>query len=153
MKSVFIQEPNAKRFWRNCPGWILWGVVGINLVSCATFPFADRFWLGELPVLAIFQFPKLAVAEWIRVHVGIGIIRWFGMTGGSFSLGYIQAGPYALVATYLLGVAVAGGFAFRGIGAGDRPICIGFLVSVLTGALDCICILMFGHGRGVVFYG
>src|SRR6185503_21078749 len=74
----------------------LWVFIGYCGLSCLTLPFIGKFWLGELPVLATLQLPKIAVAGWLRTHVVMEAIQWLGLSKGSFSPDYILARPYAL---------------------------------------------------------
>lgn len=85
-----------------------WSVVGLRwatrylLVSVVSLPFVGEVWLGELPLFAVWQLPKLAVANWLRVDVVMAFIRWAGWSSGSFSPDYILARPYALALLYVI---------------------------------------------------
>lgn len=87
------------------PQWPLRALMGLVLycvVSTATLPFANVLWLGELPVIAVLQLPKLLLAEWLRTDVVMPAIKGLGLSSGAFSPDYTTARPYALVVAYLL---------------------------------------------------
>lgn len=72
------------------------------VASIATLPFLDSLWMGEVPLLALVQLPKVAVADGMRRGVVMPAIRWMGLSSGSFSPDYVRARPYALALAYLL---------------------------------------------------
>lgn len=72
----------------------------------ATLPFVNWLWMGELPVLAVLQLPKLLLAEWLRTDFVMPAIKGLGLSSGAFSPDYTMARPYALVAAYLLPIVV-----------------------------------------------
>lgn len=74
------------------------------IISIATLPFVDALWLGELPVLAVPQLPKLLIAGWFRTGVIMPAISALGLSSGSFSSDYLMARPYALALAYLIPV-------------------------------------------------
>lgn len=81
-------------------GW--WHIVLLKagiaycLLSIITLPWVGSVWLGEIPLLALIQVPKLFVADWFRSDVVMGAIKVFGFSKGSFSPDYIMARPYGL---------------------------------------------------------
>src|SRR5690349_13927469 len=87
---------------------VLWCFVGYCAISCLTLPFISRLWLGELPVLAVIQFPKLAIAGWLRTHVVMEAITFLGFSSGSFSPDYMLARPYALAIVHLIPMVIVG---------------------------------------------
>jgi hypothetical protein len=80
------------------------GFVLCFLVSVVTLPFVDALWLGELPVVAALQVPKVLIAGWIRMGVVMPAIEGLGLSSGSFSPDYSTARPYALALAYLIPV-------------------------------------------------
>ena len=87
--------------------WILMSLKGLVLyfvICMATLPFVDALWLGELPVLAVLQMPKLSTASWLRTGVVMPTIRGLGLSSGSFSPDYVMARPYALALAYIMAV-------------------------------------------------
>ncbi len=73
-----------------------------GVVSALTLPLLDRLWLGEMPLLALIQVPKVEFAQWLCRNVVMTAIQRLGLSRGSFSPDYILARPYALAITYLL---------------------------------------------------
>jgi hypothetical protein len=76
-----------------------------SLLSSLTLPFVDSIWLGKVPLLALIQLPKTSFAQWLITHAAMPIIRWLGLSRGSFSPDHILARPYALAAAYLIPIA------------------------------------------------
>ena len=72
------------------------------LVSIGTIPIAGSIWLGELPLLALIQVPKLAPAIWFRSYVVMPWIVKLGYSAGSFSPDYLMARPYGLLFPYVI---------------------------------------------------
>ena len=71
-------------------------------VSLATLPFMNAVWLGELPLLAVPQVPKVELANWLRSDVLIPAAGQLGLSRGSQSPDWVMTRPYALALTYLL---------------------------------------------------
>jgi hypothetical protein len=128
---------------------LLWLGVGYYLLSLLTIPFVGRVWWGELPVLAVFQFPKLAIAGWLRTHVVMEALPWLGLSRGSFSPDYLLAGPYALAMVYLLPMIVAAAVGFRGVDKRRRLATVAFLIAAVA---DYAFILLFASGRFITIY-
>lgn len=74
--------------------------LGYGVASMVTLPFVNAIWLGELPVLAVIQIPKLLLAGWLRVQLVMPAIKAFGYSKGSFSPDYLMARPYGLGLAY-----------------------------------------------------
>lgn len=127
---------------------MLWVVLGYFLLSAITLPFLDHLWLGELPVLALIQLPKVALANWLRVHVVMEAIRAGGWSAGSFSPDYILARPYALALVYLPPMAAFASVAL-GAGAGFRRLA---LVLIGVAVLDYVLTLWLAGGPGLTIY-
>src|SRR5437763_1011003 len=77
-------------------------MVTYSAVSSLTLPFLDKLWVGDLPVLAVVQLPKMQLTKWLMHDAVIPLIRMLGLSPGSASPEYAMAGPYALVAAYLI---------------------------------------------------
>jgi hypothetical protein len=75
-------------------------------VSIATIPFAGAIWIGELPLLAVIQLPKITVAGWLRQHVVMEAIKSLGFSKGSFSPDYIMARPFGLGLAYSIPIII-----------------------------------------------
>ncbi|MEX0886939.1 MAG: hypothetical protein WD009_10920, partial [Phycisphaeraceae bacterium] len=125
--------------------WLLKGLTLYLGASILTLPFINSLWLGEIPLLALFQVPKLDLAGWFRVDVIMPIIRVLGMSAGSFSPDYIAARPYGLLLAYLLpALAVVG--ALWVCRATARPTRRWLLVLLAVGVLDYCFVMLFAAG-------
>lgn len=133
---------------------VLWFSIGYGALSCLTVPFIRRFWIGEIPTLALIQMPKILVAEWLRTHVVMAAVKWLGFSSGSFSPDYILARPYALALAYLLVMIIIGGigwgFRFHFTDRKQRFVVTIFLA---TAVLDYLLTLIFAKGPGFTIYG
>jgi hypothetical protein len=74
--------------------------IAYSLLSIVTLPLVGSVWLGEIPLLASIQVPKLFVADWFRSDVVMRAIKVLGFSKGSFSPDYIMARPYGLGLAY-----------------------------------------------------
>jgi hypothetical protein len=131
---------------------VLWFFVGCCALSCLTLPFIGRVWLGELPVLAVIQLPKVALAGWLRTHVVMEAITFLGFSRGSFSPDYLLARPYALAMAYLIPMVVIGVISlrcFRFIDERRGFLTVAFLVAA---AVDYVFTLLFADGRLLTIY-
>jgi len=150
--STPIQDTSAQRSDRGIFTKVLWGLVGYCALSCLTLPFISRWWLGELPVLAVIQLPKIAVAGWLRTHVVMEVITWLGLSAGSFSPDYILARPYALAVVYLIPmviVGVVGLYPLQRMASARGLVTAIFLVAA---TLDYVFTLIFADGRSLTIY-
>jgi hypothetical protein len=130
-------------------------VLSSLLVYCAlsimTLPFIDSLWLGEIPVIALIQVPKTAVAGWLRTHVVMPVIRMLGLSRGSFSPDYSVARPYALAIVYAVPLAIV--FAcVRGRGETARPYRRWSLALLLLAVIDYCLTLRIAGGPGLSIY-
>jgi hypothetical protein len=120
-------------------------------LSIVTLPFVDELWFGEMPVLALFQFPKLNAALWLRRHVVMPVIGAIGLSQGSFSPDWSLAGPYALAITYLLplGLILAIVWWRTRMSPPDGRIALMLAVVCLV---DYGFVMAFGRGPGLSIY-
>ncbi|HYE32053.1 MAG TPA: hypothetical protein VEH27_11530 [Methylomirabilota bacterium] len=81
-------------------------LIAYFVVCMATLPLVRHVWIGELPLLALVQLPKLQLAQWFRKSVVMPLLKPLGLSVGSFSPDYSFAGPYGLALAYLLVVGV-----------------------------------------------
>src|SRR5687768_5447764 len=109
-------------------------------------PFVGEWWIGELPLLALVQVPKLALAEWFLKEVVLEVIRWLGLAR-SASPDRILGRPYGLGLAYLwpLGTLVAVIWLRTGLSTYRLPLCILAFVAVV----DFVCTLVFAQGRSL----
>lgn len=131
---------------------VLWFFVGWCALNCLTLPFIGRVWLGELPVLAVIQLPKIAVAGWLRTHVVMDVITFLGFSRGSFSPDYILARPYALALAYLIPMAVIGVSSLRRFRFSDERRGFVTVAFLSAAALDYVFTLIFADGRLLTIY-
>ena len=131
---------------------ILWCGIGYSAVSTLTLPFLNSLWLGELPVLGLFQLPKLPLAHWIRVHVVMEVINRLGLSSGSFSPDYGMARPYALMITYLIPVVVVLALGWRRIRPVNRKPGSLVIVYLIATAIDFVATLLLAGNRNVSMY-
>lgn len=102
MATIAAQRPRER-------DWVALGFKGLVLyfvVSMAALPFLNAIWVAEIPVLAIFQLPKLQLAGWLRTDLVMPAIKAVGLSRGSFSPDFVLARPYALAIAY--GIPVLG---------------------------------------------
>ena len=131
---------------------VLWCFIGWCALSCLTLPFIGRVWLGELPVLAVIQLPKIAVAGWLRTHVVMEAIAFLGFSRGSFSPDYILARPYALALAYLIPMAFIGVASLRRCRFRDERLGFVAVALLVMGVIDYVCTLIFSDGRFLTIY-
>ena len=80
--------------------------VAYFVISILTLPLLDAWWIGELPVLALVQLPKISLANWIRTELVMAAVRKLGLSRGSFSPDFSMARPYALAIVYSVPVGI-----------------------------------------------
>lgn len=130
---------------------ILKSLVVYFVVSLVTLPFLSAIWLGEIPLLALVQLPKVQFANWLRVSVLMPMIRWLGMSSGSFSPDFRLASPYGLILAYSIPLGLLFVFFFwRGrLGPPRRRwLCVLFTLVVL----DFCFTMLFARGPGLTIY-
>ena len=131
-------------------GKTIFGLTVYAIVSALTLPFVGSLWLGELPLLALIQLPKLWPADWIRTHVVMQAMKALGYSSGSFSPDYIAARPYALALVYAAAIAVV--LIVRGCATrGQIPTRFMF-AALLALAVDFGCTLAFASARNLTLY-
>jgi hypothetical protein len=122
------------------------------LVSIATLPFLNWLWLGELPVLAVVQAPKLGPATIARKQIVMPLIGMLGLSKGSFSPDYIMARPYGLLLVYLVPAGIIIGYAIGSVEARRTKRGMLILAMVILCA-DYVCTMIFGAGPpGITIY-
>lgn len=126
-------------------------IAGYLVVSSVAMPFVGLFWLGELPVLALIQVPKLWLATWLRTHVVMPAISALGLSAGSFSPDYLMARPYGVLLAYLIAATILAGL----LTTCQQPrttIWKWYLVVVALMTVDALVILAFGSTRSLSMY-
>ena len=146
---------SSRVFWRRfaargLEGKVIFAFTAYAVVSTVTLPFAGSLWLGELPLLALIQLPKLWPAGWLRTHVIMAAMKSLGYSTGSFSPDYIAARPYALALVYAAAIAVV--LIVRGCASrGQIPSRIMFAALLALG-IDFGFTLVFASGRNLTLY-
>ncbi len=85
---------------------LLKSLIVYGIVSALTLPFLNALWLGEIPLLALIQIPKVEFVHWLRRNLVMVAIHRLGLSRGSFSPDYNLARPYALAITYLIPLSI-----------------------------------------------
>ncbi len=121
------------------------------VVSILTIPFVGAIWLGELPVLALIQLPKITVAGWLRQHVVMEAIKSLGFSKGSFSPDYAMARPFGLALAYSipivlvsLSLLIPGCASWR-----HRRLALIFFGALMV---DCLFVHLFADRRSLSMY-
>jgi hypothetical protein len=120
------------------------------VVSTLTLPFINHLWLGELPLLAIIQRPKVSFAAWMRTEVVMEAIKWLGVSNGSFSPDYRMARPYALALAYLLPLMMIALLSMRFRSPLEMQKLALVLLAVST--IDYLATLQFAAARSLTIY-
>jgi hypothetical protein len=66
------------------------------LISIVTLPALNAIWVGEMPLLAVIQLPKVETAKFLRTHVVMPLIQDLGLSRGSYSPDLTLASPFAM---------------------------------------------------------
>ncbi len=100
--------------WRNPRDpieiFVMKGATSYFLTSAFTLPFAKSVFVRGIPILDLFQYPKLILAREIRHWLVERVIEPFGWSRGATWPDHIMASPYALVLTYAGIVGIVLGF-------------------------------------------
>jgi hypothetical protein len=131
-------------------GVFIRGLIYYCVISTVTLPFMNQLWLGELPLLAVIQLPKVSFAGWIRTEVVMEAIKWLGVSNGSFSPDYRMARPYALAIAYLLPLITIALLSVRGRSARQMQKLALVLLAVAT--IDYFATLQFAAARSLTIY-
>jgi hypothetical protein len=119
-------------------------------VSALTLPVMDALWVGEIPLLALPQVPKVTLAKWVRTEVVVAYMRAHGLSKGSPSPDSIAARPYALAITYLVPLGALLGLVALRTGLAPHRRWVVALVAVA--ALDFYLTLTLAGGSGFTIY-
>ena len=131
---------------------LILAALGYCTLSSLTLPLMSGVWLGELPLLALIQLPKIAVANWLRVHVVMKAMKPLGLSRGNFSPDYVFARPYALAIVYLVTLILFCVFTvprFRQLTLKYRAL---FFASFILAGFDYFLTLEFGRTRLLSLY-
>jgi hypothetical protein len=116
------------------------------VLSSATLPFLDSLWLGELPVFAVLQVPKVGWAIWL-LNVILRKVMWpIGL-----SINEIAARPYVLALAYLLPVCFLWAIVWRRTRMA-APYRFWAGVVVVSAMFDFVMMRVYGGGPNVAMY-
>lgn len=76
-------------------------LIAYFVLSAVTFPFLDRWWLGEIAILALIQLPKVMLAKWCQHELVIKGMDIAGLSTGSMSPDLIASRPWGLLLAYV----------------------------------------------------
>jgi hypothetical protein len=76
-------------------------LVAYFVVSVVTLPFVDRWWLGEMALLALIQLPKVTLARWCQHELVIRGMHIAGLSTGSMSPDLNASRPWGLLLAYV----------------------------------------------------
>jgi len=144
---IILRKPSEQRIYVVALKWL----IGYYVISTITIPFMDNLWLGEIPLIALVQLPKITFAGWLRVEVVMKVMTQLGLSRGSFSPDYIMARPYGLAIAYLIPLLVLMPivrYRTRMI----RPYRLLTLLLVAVAMLDFIFTLIFADRRPFTIY-
>jgi hypothetical protein len=82
-----------KRHWST---WLTGCLCCYYLVSAVTLPFTNKVWVGEIPILAVFQLPKSFLKS-IAHDLLLSVVRALGWSRGSASPDSMMTHPWAMV--------------------------------------------------------
>ncbi len=92
--------PN-RNWWHMLLATTILLLAGYYAVSAATLPFADSVWIGEIPVLAVWQLPKVVLHGYAQTFF-LWMLSVMGWSAGSPSPDRIATQPYAMTAMVVL---------------------------------------------------
>lgn len=94
-------EPQGRHWWTMLVAAMMLLLTGYYAISAATLPFADSVWIGELPLFAIWQLPKVLLHGYAQTFF-MWILSVTGWSAGSPSPDMIATQPYAMIAMVML---------------------------------------------------
>jgi hypothetical protein len=121
------------------------------LLGSLTIPFANALWIGELPLLALVQVPKLFAANGLRHQIVMRVLAPMGFSGGWYSPNWMLARPWALAVVYVVPLTlILTIVAFRrGTGHPWRK---WLVFAAVLGVVDYFITLAFGSTRALTMY-
>ncbi|WP_339748152.1 hypothetical protein [uncultured Rubinisphaera sp.] len=79
--------------WLN---WLIGGACVFYILSAITLPFANKVWIGEMPIFGLLQLPKAFLKSVIHDALLIAV-QQFGWSAGSRSPDYIMTHLWAMI--------------------------------------------------------
>jgi hypothetical protein len=130
---------------------LLKSACGYLLLSSVTIPFSNAIWVGELPLLALVQVPKVSLANWLRHLMVMHVLVPIGLSRGSYSPNWTLARPAALAVAYVMPLILLLGVVLWRRGAGKSWRKWLLLVMVLA-VVDYFMTLAFASTRALTLY-
>ena len=137
--------------WRRPLVVCLMALMGYFVLSSITIPFVDEWWVGELPVLALVQQPKVELAGWVRTDVVMPLIRALGWSSGSYSPDYIAARAWGLAIAYVVPLLLIVALVVARTRL-SRPFGWLMLALLALAAADFVMTLVFADGPSLTIY-
>lgn len=85
---------------------VLQVLAAYGVLSMATLPLKDAWWVSEIPLFVLPQTPKTAAADEVRYAIVRHLLRPMGKVRGSYSPYRKMARPYALAVVYVVPLAI-----------------------------------------------
>lgn len=121
------------------------------VLSMATLPLKNEWWVGEMPMFVLPQTPKTQLASDVRRILIFDVVRPLGLSRGSFSPDWSLVRPYALAIVYVVPLAVW--LTMIGRRTKFRPPHGWWALGVVVlAAADYCMTYVYSHGPGVSFY-
>lgn len=132
-----------------CLGLML-GTIAYCAISLQTLPFLNSFWLGELPVFAVWQGSKIHLANWMLAHVVQPMIVLLGLSR-SASPDHILGRPYGMALAYLVPALLITLLVTIRTRL-EHPHGILLVLMLGLAALDFVMTMLFSSGRSLTIY-
>lgn len=149
MALLIPRKPIRPARYPLCLGLLL-GSIAYCAISLQTLPLLNSFWLGELPVFAVWQGPKIQFAKWMLAHAVQPMIVLLGLSR-SASPDHILGRPYGMALAYLVPALLITLLVIIRTRL-ERP--HGILLGLLLGlaALDFVVTMLLSSGRFLTIY-
>jgi hypothetical protein len=149
MALLIPRKPIRPARYPVCLGLLL-GTIAYCAISLQTLPFLNSFWLGELPVFAVWQGPKVKFANWMLAHAVQPVIVLLGLSR-SASPDHILGRPYGMALAYLVPAALITLLVtIRTRLEHPHGILLGLMLGLA--ALDFVMTMLFANGRFLTIY-
>lgn len=149
MQFLIPRTPTRPARYPACLGLLL-GSIGYCAISLQTVPFLNGFWLGEIPIFAIWQGPKVQFANWLLAHAVQPVIVLLGLSR-SPSPDHILGRPYGMLLAYLIPAVLI--TALIGIRTRfERPHGILLALLLSLAVVDFLMTMQFANGRFLTIY-
>tara|TARA_R100000789_G_C3005279_1_gene149884 strand:+ start:408 stop:893 length:486 start_codon:yes stop_codon:yes gene_type:complete len=90
------QSPTQRLSTHRWLNWLIGSACVFYILSAITLPFANKVWIGEIPILGLLQLPKAFLKSVIHDALLIAV-QQFGWSAGSQSPDYIMTHLWAMI--------------------------------------------------------